>query len=261
MKKSIRQLYFLPLLAMLFTSCQRELSAEGEAPPVPTYAVRFFFENFVDTEPLLANSQYINPQGETFEVRTFKYYISNLELSNSATGKTSSAADSYYLVDNFTATSKNFEAKFEAGVYDKIRFLIGVDSTRNVSGAQTGALDPTLGGMFWTWNTGYVFAKLEGSSPAATTPNKEFTYHIGGFRTGESALRYVEFTIPSPGTLTVGPGANGQVAITANVNTWFNRVHDLPIAGSSFIHSPGPEAMQYADNYSGMFTLLAAGNP
>lgn len=260
MKTFIRQLYLLPLLAVLFTSCQRELSAEGEEPPVPTYPVRFFFENFVDTEPLLANSQYLTPQGESYEVRTFKYYISNLELSNTATGKTSSAADFYHLVDNFKADSKNFEARFEAGTYDKIRFLIGVDSTRNVSGAQTGALDVSLG-MFWTWNTGYVFAKLEGTSPAATTPNQEFTYHIGGFRTGESALRYVEFTIPAPGTLTVGSGANGQVAIMANVSTWFNRIHDLPIAGSSFIHSPGPAAMQYADNYSGMFTLLAAGNP
>jgi hypothetical protein len=34
-----------------------------------------------------------------------------------------------------------------------IKFLLGVDSLKNVSGIQTGALDPAKG-MFWTWNTG-----------------------------------------------------------------------------------------------------------
>jgi hypothetical protein len=50
-----------------------------------------------------------------------------------------------------------------------IRFLLGVDSARNVSGIQTGALDPARG-MFWTWNSGYVMAKIEGSSPSAHVP-------------------------------------------------------------------------------------------
>ena len=51
-----------------------------------------------------------------------------------------------------------------AGNYNSLSFLLGVDSMHNVSGAQTGALDPA-NDMFWTWNSGYVMAKMEGASP------------------------------------------------------------------------------------------------
>ncbi|WP_316930094.1 MbnP family protein, partial [Hymenobacter sp. IS2118] len=36
------------------------------------------------------------------------------------------------------------------GDYQSVSFTVGVDSARNVAGAQTGALDPN-NGMFWTW--------------------------------------------------------------------------------------------------------------
>ena len=43
---------------------------------------------------------------------------------------------------------------------------LGVDSLRNVTGVQTGALDPAMD-MYWTWNTGYVMAKLEAAAQQA----------------------------------------------------------------------------------------------
>jgi hypothetical protein len=72
---------------------------------------------------------------------------------------------------------------------------LGVDSIRNVSGIQTGALDP-LKGMFWTWNSGYVMAKLEGSSESSNSAGNRFTYHIGGFRPGMNVLKTIDLIIP-----------------------------------------------------------------
>ena len=54
------------------------------------------------------------------------------------------------------------------GDYTELQFLLGVDSLHNVSGAQTDDLDPAKD-MFWTWNSGYVMAKMEGNSPAVKT--------------------------------------------------------------------------------------------
>ena len=48
---------------------------------------------------------------------------------------------------------------------------------------RTGVLDPSGAGadMYWTWNSGYIFFKMEGTSPAATGMGNSFMYHIGGF--------------------------------------------------------------------------------
>ena len=47
------------------------------------------------------------------------------------------------------------------GEYTKVNYTIGVDAARNTEGAQDGALD-LVNGMFWSWNTGYIFMKMEG---------------------------------------------------------------------------------------------------
>ena len=58
-----------------------------------------------------------------------------------------------------------------AGDYNQITFTIGVDSLRSTMDVskRPGVLDPAQGhdGMYWTWNSGYIFFKMEGISPAA----------------------------------------------------------------------------------------------
>jgi hypothetical protein len=54
---------------------------------------------------------------------------------------------------------------------------LGIDSVTNVSGALGGDLDPMLG-MFWTWQSGYIHLKIEGTNLTSGIP---FSYHIGGY--------------------------------------------------------------------------------
>src|SRR5690606_18580217 len=65
-----------------------------------------------------------------------------------------------------------------AGYYVEIQYTMGVDSEKNVSGAQVGALSLS-NGMFWDWNSGYIMLKAEGYSPQAE--NNGFAFHLGGF--------------------------------------------------------------------------------
>lgn len=241
------------------TSCQKELSGE-DFKNEQKFNVHFSFSNSVQLAPLQLNStSYTNAFNERFTVGTFRYYVSHIALRNTATESYSVADDQYFLINEADPASKEFTVAFPPGKYNKVRFLLGVDSSRNVSGAQTGALD-VINGMFWDWNSGYVMAKLEGSSDAATTPNKQFSYHIGGFRTGESALRTIALEMPVGIEITVDSQANGHISINADINTWFSGVYNLPIATTPFIHSPGGIALQYADNYAKMFSILSAGN-
>ncbi len=189
-----------------------------------------------------------NAFGETFTVRNFNYYLSHIQLA----GKERHwipVSDSSYLVTLDDAESHRINLTVQGALpaIKHIRFLVGVDSSKNVAGVQTGTLDPARG-MFWTWNTGYVMAKLEGRSAASSAPAHYFTYHIGGYKKGEAAARWVE--------LTADTALAGDVYIAADVLKWFKGKNDIRIAQYPVCHEPGTLAMLLADNYASMFSII-----
>lgn len=237
------------LFASLLSGCAKEFSSDnGE-----TGNVTLSFSAVVKAAPLAANQQYTNDWGENYTVTTFKYYLHDISLVN-ARGEIYPASADYYLVDDAKPETKSIALRVPAGEYTHLRYTLGVDSARNVSGAQTGVLDP-VNGMFWTWSSGYVMAKLEGLSAAANSANGNFTYHIGGFKQPEVASKQIDLTIPTASKLQVLAGATSTVDIQADINTWFGNVNPIKISVSPACHSPGPLAKQIADNYAGMFSI------
>ncbi len=196
----------------------------------------------------LFTETYENSFGETFTINKFKYYISKIVLFDSD-AKQYAFPNNYYLIDAADSASKSISVFTTAKRIASIQFLIGVDSIKNVSGVQTGVLDP-MNGMFWTWNSGYVFAKLEGVSTAAKVPGNLFSQHIGGFKNGENATRQIMLTVDS-WQLT---GKN-LITIEADINKWFQSTHTIKISQHPICHSPGELAMQFADNYANMFSI------
>jgi hypothetical protein len=81
------------------------------------------------------------------------------------------------------------------GDFIGIEFLLGVDSLRNVSGSQTGDLDPSKN-MFWDWNTGYIFYKLEGRFNTLTNTVKgDYAIHIGGYKGKDNCIQACSFSL------------------------------------------------------------------
>lgn len=222
-------------------------------PPVKSvFPLQITFKNCVGTQLLLLDSTYINPNNEAFSVKNFRYYISNFSLID-IKGKTWPLPQAYYLIDERKQESKYILLTTPLTQISAVSFSIGVDSIKNISGVQTGALDPS-NGMFWTWNSGYIMAKLEGNSPASSAPQNGFTYHIGGFRKGENVLRQVTLKLPQAITLNVKQPTN--IIISADLNLWFTGSNVLKIREQPFVMQPGAQAMQIADNYSRMFSLI-----
>lgn len=236
----------LSMTALLF-SCSKENSSVNDSA-----SVKISFRLMNEGQPLNTTDQYTNSSGEKYTVRTFRFYVSNIKL-RSATAATAEK-ESYHLIDLAKSESREISAFFTKGSYNTIEFMLGVDSTRNVSGAQTGALDPA-NGMFWTWNTGYIFAKLEGNSPVSTAPLQAITYHIGGFRTGENAIRTISLPMPAGKPLVVG-SSTAQVVIDVDLAHWFMHMHTISIAATPSIMTPGGVSLKIADNYAGMFSVL-----
>jgi hypothetical protein len=234
-------------LMILPFACTKEYSSAND-----TAALKVSFRLMNDGQPLNNTDEYVNRSGERYTVRTFKFYVSQIRLL-AADHIATAEKESYHLVDLGVPASNDLPVMFRRGTYRSIEFLVGVDSIRNVSGAQTGALDPALG-MFWTWNTGYIFAKLEGQSPVSAAPGRAMTYHIGGFRQGENALRRIVLSFPADKPVMVGRTL--QLIIDADLARWFDHAHTLSIAQQPSVMTPGGVSLKIADNYAGMFSIF-----
>jgi hypothetical protein len=233
---------------LFLMSCQKEVSLESNSTKI-----QLSISNTVNGSPLSFGVPYTNSFGEDFTVSKLKYYISNIALIDS-NGRLHKAPDSYFLFDQGNPSSMNISFSDDISAYKGIQFLIGVDSVRNVSGAQTGALDPT-NEMFWTWNSGYIMAKLEGSSSLSTLPDNRIEYHIGGFEGPDKVLRTISFEFDQVYHLSLNKTLT--VNLNAELQNWFNGVHNLPIQNNASCTTPGSLASEYSDNYSTMFSLGA----
>ena len=214
------------------------------------------FINTVKTTPLVLDSaEYSNPFGEVYHVSKLKYYISNIILNSPQHSYVQ--ANSYHLIDAADPASLMFVVNPPESTYTSISFMVGVDSIKNVSGAQSGALDPA-NGMFWTWNSGYVMFKLEGSSPASNIINHRIEYHIGGFSGPDKVLQ--EITLPLPATLNVRYGRNVEIVIAADINKLWQGAGSIKIAETPATMTPGTLSKKIADNYNSMFTIKEVSN-
>lgn len=113
----------------------------------------------------------------SFQVEQVRFYLSKFEFyQNSRLVARDSAA---YLIDfENDSTRKLIFPQINALQVDEIRFLFGIDSVTNTSGAMSGTLDP-MHGMYWSWQSGYINCKLEGTFLA---PEQEFfQLHLGGY--------------------------------------------------------------------------------
>ena len=220
--------------------------------------LKIAFNNLVNQQPVvLYDSTYVNPFGENYTINKFKYYISNTTLYSS--GKAFKIKNDYHLINQSIDSSLNFTINLPENQYDSIQFLLGVDSVLNTSGAQTGALDP-MNDMFWTWNSGYVMEKLEGTSPQSTAINNKMEYHIGGFSGAYSVLNYLMLSFPKEKILQVQKGKISTMIIDVEINKFWDAERKIKISDMPVCTSPGILAKQMAGNFSRLFSIAVIMN-
>jgi hypothetical protein len=123
---------------------------------------------------------FICPDSSGIQIETFRFYISRVSVYKNEKLLWTEPM-SFHLLDAAIPASLKLSLVMPAGTsFDQISFNLGVDSFTNVSGALGGDLDPSRG-MYWTWQSGYINWKLEGTAAAAPTRNHEFHFHIGGY--------------------------------------------------------------------------------
>jgi hypothetical protein len=209
-----------------------------------TAKVTFDYVWGMNQEPWTVGNTYVHPKtGDTLTFTTLKFYVSNIRLKN-MDGTWWSEPESYHLVCASCPDASSITlTDVPVGHYTEMEYTLGVDSARNVSGAQTGALSPTMG-MFWSWNTGYIMLKVEGHSP--NSPDGSFAFHLGGFTSDVNVVtpKSVDFGTTH---LMVEGGMEPEIRMTANPARLWHTADGL--SQTNLIHMPGPTAQTMAVDF------------
>jgi hypothetical protein len=257
--------------ALLLLSCITEPQAPDQAK-TGTFSIEF--DNIVGEETLgFSPRKYTNAKGEQFSINLLQYFISNIKLYDSNGNEyVVPQEDSYFLIQGHDRSSRFTKLEVPEGDYSKISFVLGVDSLRNTRPVEErpGVLsfDPSQGheggGMYWGWNSGYIFFKFEGTCDLISddqqgdpTGNKQFKYHIGGFG-GYSAptlnnIKEITIELNTGGIAQVRKDFRSNVHLFVDIMEVFNGPHtfSIPVHPNVMFSD---YSVNIANNFKTMFT-------
>ncbi len=257
----MKRLFFLTLLVLTFTACKKEKETIDTSILVP---LSIEFDNIVGGQNLRLNTgQYENGFDESFSVTRLQYYISNISVTNTNGLKYTVPQDSsYFLIKEDDQETRFARVKVPAGDYKEVEFIVGVDSLRSTLdiAEHKGVLDPAAdmeSGMYWGWNSGYIFFKLEGEAPDAPadpTGQHKIRYHIGGFGGYSSEtinnIKTVKLNLENEGIAKAREGRSANIHLLVDIRKAFT--------GISFKDNPTVMFSQFsvnvANNFPSMFT-------
>lgn len=229
-----------------------------------------YFDNRIGSEKLVLNTgTYKNASGESFSVSMLNYYITNIRLLRADGSYYTVPRDSSYFLIKAENPSQNIRLTgIPEGQYTALDFVLGIDSLKSTApvAERTGVLDPAGdgAGMYWGWNSGYIFLKMEGPSEVATSGDKKFRYHIGGFGGYSSPtlsnIKHCHLPFPANETLTVKPNAVAGIHVLADASKVMNGNTNISIASKTTVMF-SPFSVNIANNYASMFTIDALLKP
>jgi hypothetical protein len=199
------------------------------------------FSGFFGNEKLEEGKKYFSAvHHDSVSVDVCRFYISDVVLY---AGDMPVAEYSNKLIDLFDSTSSSLNLQFYGmSNVTEIRFKLGIDSTTNVAGVGSGDLDPTRG-MYWTWQSGYINLKLEGTSRLCKSNRDKFQYHIGGYSAPVNSLRNVILKVEKD---------EGDFNVHVDVAQLLGHID---LAGVTHIMSPSAKSQELADHAVKMFSI------
>jgi len=180
-------------------------------------------------------------QTDSTTIEVLKFYISKLELVSKGK-QTWKDPKSVHLIDVSLKNSMQLRLDLlQNTAYDTLKFMIGIDSLTNVSGAMGGDLDPTKG-MYWTWQSGYINIKLEGHSSRSQAKDHSFAFHIGGYKKPHVPLQIITIPIHSM----------DHIHLRMDVGKWLEKID---LSTRDHIMSPGEEGVRAAQFLPSIFSV------
>jgi len=250
------------LAAIVFTSCHKNDAPATTYNPAVKAPLSVEFDNVAGASDLQLNTgSYTNAAGESFKVSRLKYYVSNFVLTRTdGTIYTVPQDSCYFLIDENDITTHEPVMNVPEGEYKTLKFIVGVDSLRSTMdiSKRPGVLDTrgTASDMYWDQNNGYIFFKMEGTSPVISNSGNGFLYYIGGYGGSTSAtsnnIKIISLDLTSKGVAKVKTGQAPSIYVIADVLKSLSGNTTMSFATTSMILTPLP-GVPVASNYAAMF--------
>jgi uncharacterized repeat protein (TIGR04052 family) len=180
-----------PLLTAFVIGCGDD--AEVPAPRIPA-SLNFDLRLGEQSVECAGKYENIGDPGVTFTVTDARFYVHGVELLDTQgvghpllLDATNFQGDGIALLDfedgcgpdGTTETNTTVTGTVSAGDFEAVRFTLGVPVESNFIDLAEASAPLDVTGMFWTWQNGYKFFKLDGSSPAREGGINPFFIHLG----------------------------------------------------------------------------------
>lgn len=188
-------------------------------------------------QKLELNKWYKSPDvSDSITIEALRVYVGKFHFLT----ENSKRQNDYYLLDASVDSTCRIELEVPENQQIKgLQFDIGVDSNTTMKGVLPGSLDP-LNGMYWTWNTGYINAKLEGSCRTCKSFRNKFQFHIGGYKHPLNTTKTVSLEMPKTDIIVT------KITVMLDVSVWLANVN---FTSPQSIMQPNVKAMQMANNF------------
>lgn len=237
MKLHVR--YFWALLIALITiaGCKNDDESTG--------TLVFEVKAMADGEKFVLNKEYTDILGNDYKIELLRMYFSNLTLLKDDGSEVLANEVSYIKFENNHSAAggdgETIIAEVPAGTYKGLRFALGVDSTLNHGDPNIWPQGHPLSifnNAHWSWNSGYIFTKVEGRVDTAGNGNfdKTFLYHTGT----DTLYREVDF---SNASFSVAPGGKFTFGVNLDVQRLF-------YSDSDTISTPNENITHTSNNFT-----------
>jgi hypothetical protein len=248
--KIVNNYFFVVLLAILLGSCG------GDTPSTPETKVHLKFIPTFNGQPLSIDSVYLNAYGQQLRIENIQFYLSNIYAHN--------GSDSTLLKQAFLFTllePKTLSLSVSPQTFSSLSFGVGVPANlnKNVDPSNYANSNPLSvqgsNGMFWYWNTGYIFTKVEGRYELTGTPNAplmdSYAFHLGD----DPLYRVLNF---NTGNVSLAEGDARTFNIEVAIDSVFNRpVDPIDLSVDNLTHTTSnfPLAVRVTNNFVSAFHL------
>jgi hypothetical protein len=185
---SVRKVFFIACAILCFaSSCKEESSPLTSSLPSDTRTATVT----IDIVPKFGaadfqlNRKYLVSSSDSVQFTTAMGFISEICMVDTAGQLVAAKADTVYFMnwsDSLTAAAGRLRLTVQVtpGNYAGIKFNLGVPQElnhQNPANLPT-ALRNAVNEMWWSWNPGFIFNRMEGTMDSAGRPIS-FVYHIG----------------------------------------------------------------------------------
>lgn len=218
------------MLMLLCVSCVFLQSCSEDNPVTPPadnpVDVTLRIYDVFGATPLNLNQKYQTAAGDNVQFSMIRFYLSELALVDTLGREVPVSDHKISLVDfaeAATAQQGYFAVTVQAnpGAYRGVKFCVGVpfDENHKDAATQSAPLGPNSD-MFWGWNPGYIFHRIEGQADS-TSATVDFVYHIG-LDNRKLTVMLASLTGASRTTFNVSASATNTFSMNADYSKLFS---------------------------------------